>query len=229
MTRRVQRDIPDDQVNFVVASMQANGAQVTKTKQSDGLWTVTGVFPDRSGGAATIADRAAEPLISPARPSASATAQPSGSARGQSIRWLGRCGARRGASLGSAKRLWLRWCSTELSAAVRSVSAPRSKRCVASRSNFPAGIRVTPIANSWNALIRPTSRSASVSKSRSGRLAAPYPIRRTAPITITGTRCSPTGRGADCPSRRSDGIGSSTTLRREASLRGAARGFSPRL
>jgi N-acetylmuramoyl-L-alanine amidase len=90
MTRRVQRDIPDDQVNFVVASMQANGAQVTKTKQSDGLWTVTGVFPDRSGGAATIADRAAEPLISPARPSASATAQPAVGERARAIDTLAR-------------------------------------------------------------------------------------------------------------------------------------------
>jgi len=66
MTQRVQRDVPDNEVNFVVATMQADGAQVTKTKQSNGLWTVTGIFPDASGDAAMSLDRPASPRTSPA-------------------------------------------------------------------------------------------------------------------------------------------------------------------
>jgi spore germination cell wall hydrolase CwlJ-like protein len=43
---RIVRDVPDSQVNFVVATMENDGATVTKTSQGGGLWTITGVFPD---------------------------------------------------------------------------------------------------------------------------------------------------------------------------------------
>ena len=63
MERRVVHDISDNQVNFIVAMMEADGAEVTKTRQSNGLWTVTGIFSDDSDGAATDAGRAARPEI----------------------------------------------------------------------------------------------------------------------------------------------------------------------
>lgn len=65
MERRVVHDISDNQVNFIVATMKADGAEVTKTRQSNGLWTVTGIFPDDGDGAGTNADRAARPKTSP--------------------------------------------------------------------------------------------------------------------------------------------------------------------
>jgi spore germination cell wall hydrolase CwlJ-like protein len=43
---RIVRDVPDSRVNFVVATMENDGATVTKTSQGGGLWTITGVFPD---------------------------------------------------------------------------------------------------------------------------------------------------------------------------------------
>ena len=46
MEKRVVRDVPDSQVNFIVATMENDGATVTKTSQGGGLFTITGVFPD---------------------------------------------------------------------------------------------------------------------------------------------------------------------------------------
>jgi spore germination cell wall hydrolase CwlJ-like protein len=43
---RIVRDVPDSRVNFIVATMENDGATVTKTSQGGGLWTITGVFPD---------------------------------------------------------------------------------------------------------------------------------------------------------------------------------------
>jgi len=39
-------DIPDEQVEAVVADFEAIGADVTKTRQKDGKWTVTATIPD---------------------------------------------------------------------------------------------------------------------------------------------------------------------------------------
>jgi N-acetylmuramoyl-L-alanine amidase len=55
---RIVRDIPASRVNFVVATMENDGATVTKTSQGGGLWTITGVFPD---AAARTAGRASAP------------------------------------------------------------------------------------------------------------------------------------------------------------------------
>jgi len=43
-------DVPPNRVDQVVAGFKAQGADpVTKTKQSDGNYTVVAVFPDASG------------------------------------------------------------------------------------------------------------------------------------------------------------------------------------
>ena len=41
-------DIPDSDVDAVVADFKAIGADVTKVRQSDGNWTVTAVIPEAS-------------------------------------------------------------------------------------------------------------------------------------------------------------------------------------
>lgn len=52
MQRTVQ-DIPDSEINFVLATIKADGGTVvSKTRQDDGRWTVTSTFPDASGGKA---------------------------------------------------------------------------------------------------------------------------------------------------------------------------------
>lgn len=79
MERRVLTDIPDDQVNFVVATMKADGAQVTQDRQSNDLWTVTGVFPDRVGEATPGLASVAEAAFPQARPRPAETAVASGS------------------------------------------------------------------------------------------------------------------------------------------------------
>ena len=55
---RSVRDVPDAQVNFVVATMGNDGAKVTKTSQGGGLWTITGVFPDPAARTAAQASAA---------------------------------------------------------------------------------------------------------------------------------------------------------------------------
>lgn len=53
MQRTVQ-DIPDSEINFVLATIKADGGTlVSKIRQDDGRWTVTSTFPDASGGKAT--------------------------------------------------------------------------------------------------------------------------------------------------------------------------------
>ena len=39
-------DVPDDEVDQLVEDFESVGAEVTKTKQDDGNWTVTATFPD---------------------------------------------------------------------------------------------------------------------------------------------------------------------------------------
>jgi hypothetical protein len=41
-------DIPDEHVDVVVADFEAIGAQVTKSRQSNGNWTVTAVISESS-------------------------------------------------------------------------------------------------------------------------------------------------------------------------------------
>lgn len=68
MQRTVQ-DIPDSEVNFVLATIKADGGTlVAKTRQDDGKWTVTATFPDVSGGAAPRSG-AASPPARPRAPS----------------------------------------------------------------------------------------------------------------------------------------------------------------
>jgi len=43
---QTQRDVPDSDVDRVVAGFEREGATVTKEKQPNGRWTVTAKFPD---------------------------------------------------------------------------------------------------------------------------------------------------------------------------------------
>lgn len=69
--QRVVRDVPAEKVEFVVAMMKADGAEVTKTSQGDGLWTITGVFPD---GVATAVPATGRLEQDPAGPAITPTA-----------------------------------------------------------------------------------------------------------------------------------------------------------
>jgi N-acetylmuramoyl-L-alanine amidase len=62
MQQRTVNNVPDSEANFVMAAMKADGAQVTKTRQSNGLWTVIGVFHDHTGRAP---EAAIEPTVQP--------------------------------------------------------------------------------------------------------------------------------------------------------------------
>ncbi len=42
----VRRDIPDSAVDQVVEDFESEGCTVTKTRQTDGKWTVKAVCPD---------------------------------------------------------------------------------------------------------------------------------------------------------------------------------------
>lgn len=42
----VLTDVPDDQVDSVVADFESEGAKVQRTRQKNGKWTVTAYFPD---------------------------------------------------------------------------------------------------------------------------------------------------------------------------------------
>jgi len=54
----VLKNVPTDQLPFVVASYKAQGAEVTTTPEPDGEWTVTAVFPEApGGGAASVAGK----------------------------------------------------------------------------------------------------------------------------------------------------------------------------
>jgi N-acetylmuramoyl-L-alanine amidase len=65
MPRTVQ-DIPESEMNFVIAMMKADGAiEITQTPQGGGLWTVIGRFPGDP-----------EPSAMGVGPGGSATAQP---------------------------------------------------------------------------------------------------------------------------------------------------------
>ncbi len=51
-------DIPDDEVEEVMEDFKDSGAtKVTKTKQSNGLWTVTATFADESASGESEPDR----------------------------------------------------------------------------------------------------------------------------------------------------------------------------
>jgi len=56
--RRVVADVPSSQLEFVVAAMEFDGAQVTRQKQASGLWTVTGTFPDQASAAVAEVEEA---------------------------------------------------------------------------------------------------------------------------------------------------------------------------
>jgi len=73
---RIVRDVPDSQVNFIVATMENDGATVTKTSQGGGLWTITGVFPDPVARTALqpSATPTAEPRVTEAAPEIIASA-----------------------------------------------------------------------------------------------------------------------------------------------------------
>lgn len=43
--QRIVPDVPEDRVGFIVATMLADGATVSKQQQPNGLWTITGDFP----------------------------------------------------------------------------------------------------------------------------------------------------------------------------------------
>lgn len=45
-------DLPDSELAQVVEDFESEGATVSKTKQPDGLWTVTATFPDDEAAAA---------------------------------------------------------------------------------------------------------------------------------------------------------------------------------
>jgi spore germination cell wall hydrolase CwlJ-like protein len=68
---RIVRDVPDSQVNFVVVTMEHDGATVTKVSQGGGLWTITGVFPTpsaRTAAAVSAAPTAAAPVTEATAP-----------------------------------------------------------------------------------------------------------------------------------------------------------------
>jgi spore germination cell wall hydrolase CwlJ-like protein len=71
---RIVRDVPDARVNFVVATMENDGATVTKTSQGGGLWTITGVFPDPAARRARRATRRARRASAPPAAEAPAAA-----------------------------------------------------------------------------------------------------------------------------------------------------------
>jgi Glycosyl hydrolase family 46/Putative peptidoglycan binding domain len=75
---RIVRDVPDSQVNFIVATMENDGATVTKTSQGGGLWTITGVFPDPAHRTALrpSATPTAEAPVTEAAPAAPAPLRP---------------------------------------------------------------------------------------------------------------------------------------------------------
>lgn len=80
--QRIVTDVPDDRVGFIVATMRADGATVSKQQQPDGLWTITGDFPvpmTGTAGAPRIAPPVDQPAGEPPRQPTAAltTSQPS--------------------------------------------------------------------------------------------------------------------------------------------------------
>jgi hypothetical protein len=48
MPTRTLRNVPDSEVDQVVSDFESEGANVERTQNPDGTWTVTATFPDRS-------------------------------------------------------------------------------------------------------------------------------------------------------------------------------------
>ncbi len=55
------KDVTDDELDELVSDFESEGATVQKTKQSNGLWTVTATYPDHP---------AAKPAAKPVKPPA---------------------------------------------------------------------------------------------------------------------------------------------------------------
>lgn len=45
----VLTDVPGNKVDKIVSDFERAGAQVAKTEQQNGKWTVTATFPDKEG------------------------------------------------------------------------------------------------------------------------------------------------------------------------------------